>query len=113
MKPTGYLGRDFKDMDKGELIDLIYKLYEEKEVVQKQLDNHERNVFSNFSNTSYWSKMKPPTPAADYTVGDKVVCVLDHEAKVIGEVTGFDDFGCVWIDGKNWGGLEYFKKVII
>ena len=44
----------------------------------------------------------------NYKVGDKVV-PKDNPEKIYGTCTGFEN-GCVFIDGKNYGGMYFFMK---
>ena len=44
----------------------------------------------------------------NYKIGDEVV-PKDNPIKVYGKCTGFKD-GCVYIDGKNYGGMYFFME---
>ena len=44
----------------------------------------------------------------NYKIGDEVV-PKDNPRNVYGKCTGFKD-GCVFIDGKNYGGMYFFMK---
>lgn len=44
----------------------------------------------------------------NYTIGDEIVS-KENPNKIIGKCTKFQD-GCIYIDGKNHGGMYFFMK---
>jgi hypothetical protein len=44
----------------------------------------------------------------NYTIGDEVV-PKDNPSNVYGKCTGLEN-GCIFIDGKNYGGMYFFMK---
>ncbi len=58
-----------------------------------------------------WNEYISNFKKINYKIGDKVASIHNPDS-VIGTCTGFThDDSCILIDGKCWGGKDYFTKI--